>query len=182
MKKLIAIALLSIHLFNLGGYHLLYQYFIYQSDKVMNEHIARNMYNIHDLVEVKVPVHLSISSDWTEFETITGQIQFREDCYNYVKLKLTRDTIYVMCVPNYEKTRLINANIICAKSIADLPAGKHDNLPSLKKSGTDIYNYENSVFYLSRPVSDIKTYIADVSNKPTTVRGDTPYLPPDRLA
>lgn len=179
MRKLIASLLLSIHLFNLGGYHLLYQYFIYQSDRVMNEHIAHNMYNVHDLVEVKVPVHFQNITEWTDYQPVSGQIQFREACYNYVKLKITRDTLFVKCIPNYEKTRLINANVICAKNIADLPVSKRNNFPSQKKSGIDYYDHATLIFSFIKPVKAPKAYnIRQVSGINSALQ-DTPYMPPD---
>ena len=179
MKKLLAIFLLSIHLFNMGGYHVLYQYFIYQSDKVMNEHIAKNEYNVHELVQVKIPVSMPGIDNETTYQSISGQIQFRQGCYNYVKLRLTSDTMFVMCVPNYEKTRLLNSNVICAKQLADLPVSKHDNLPSIKKSGQEIYDFETFNFYLNSAVTDLRPLsVYKVLNLKTGMC-EKPFLPPD---
>lgn len=165
----------------MGGYHMLYQYFIYQSDKVMNEHIAKNQYNIHELVQVKIPVSMPGIYSETAYQSISGQIQFREGCYNYVKLKLTKDTMFVMCVPNYEKTRLVSSNIICAKQLADLPASKHDNLPSIKKSGQDIYNFETFNFYLNSTVTNLQSFtVFKVINSKKGMT-KTPFLPPEHI-
>ena len=76
MKKFFAIAMLALLLFNLGGYLLLFQYLIYQSDRSIIQKINNNHYKSSDLVEVKIPVHLNIQ-DWTEFEPISGVVQQR---------------------------------------------------------------------------------------------------------
>ncbi len=133
--------MLALLLFNSGGYALLFQYFIYRSDNSVNERINNNQYKNADLFEVKIPVHLNIQ-DWTEYGLVSGQVQFRDNSYNYAELKMTRDTIYLMCIPNPEKARLVNANIIYAKFVNDIPMSKKAHAPSVKKStGENEYNY-----------------------------------------
>ena len=129
MKRLIAIALLSIHLFSMGGYSLLFQYYIHQSDVKMVKEIFDNKVDNAKLIEIKIPVNMPTIQDWDEYEVITGQIQLKDAYYNYVRLRMTRDTMYFVCVPNTNKTRLVNANIITAKEINDVPISKkgHDS-------------------------------------------------------
>src|SRR5471030_3264569 len=102
MKKLIAITLLSLHLLSLYGYMAVYEYCVFQSNRLFNEQISQNKYKIDDLVAVKVPVSMPTIQDWKEYSFISGEVQFKNNCYNYVKIKMTRDTIYLMCIPNYE--------------------------------------------------------------------------------
>ncbi len=144
----------------------------------MNEHIARNMYNVHDLIMVKLPVSMPGIQNWTDFEHISGQIQFKKACYNYVKLKLTRDTIYVMCIPNYEKTRLISDNIINAKQIDDLPGAK-GNTMMLKKPGIDKFNLAILIFEVKNLILSIDTHYPITEVNPKGCFIETPYRPPD---
>lgn len=144
----------------------------------MNEHIARNMYNVHNLVMVKLPVSMPGIQNWTDFERISGQIQFKKACYNYVKLKLTRDTIYVMCIPNYEKTRLISENIINAKQIDDLPGSKGNNT-MLKKPGIDKFNLAVLIFEVKTRILSINTRYPITEVNPKGCFTETPYRPPD---
>lgn len=132
-------AMLALLLFNTGGYALLFQYLIYRSDHSISVRINTNHYKKADLVEVKIPVHLNIQ-DWVEYAPISGQVQLRNNSYNYAELKMTRDTMYLMCIPNIEKARLIKANIICARYVDDIPMGKKAHTAVLKKS-IDEYNY-----------------------------------------
>lgn len=173
--------LLSIHLFNLGGYTVLYQYFIYKSDRLINEKISRNMFNVHDLIEVKVPVNMPQITSWTSYQRISGQIQFRQGCYNYVKLKLTRDTMYVMCIPNYEKTRLISANIIYAKNIEDLPVSKKDYAFG-KKINLSEYNHFVILYNFNVPPTLISTAKSTTMLLHTSLYAGTPFQPPELLA
>lgn len=142
VKKLIAILLLALFSFNLGGYTLIFQYFIYKADRLMNEQISKDRYRPTDLVQIKIPVQLTLTSNWTDYEPVSGQVQLNNGCYNYVKLKITKDTLYLMCLPNYEKTRLVEANVICAREISDLPLSKKSHSTAPKLPGPDSkYNY-----------------------------------------
>jgi hypothetical protein len=152
-------AMLALLLFNLGGYSLLFQYLISRSDSyIINEKINKNRYVSSDLVEVKIPVHINTIQDWTEYEPISGQVQLSNACYNYAQLKLTRDTMYLMVIPNYLKTHLIKANIIYAKQVSDTPLSKKSHLPFIKKSIAETeYNYSVIRYNADIPANSIKT-------------------------
>lgn len=144
-------------MFTICGHLVLYQYFVYRSDKLFNDQISKNLYNVHDLVQIKVPAHTALAQNWSSFEKINGQIQFKNTCYNYVKLKLTKDTIYLMCVPNYEKTRLFNQNIINASQISDIPVTKKDHVPFGKSIDLGNYNYPVVLFRFSPTVVTLQS-------------------------
>lgn len=135
MKRLFAIVLLSVHLFNMGGYALCYQYFIHRADAQMVKQVYNDKINDSKFVELKIPVHMPTITDWTDYEVVAGQIQLKDAYYNYVKLKMTRDTMYLICLPNTAKTRLVAANIVTAKEISDVPMSKKGD-QALKKANT----------------------------------------------
>ena len=138
-------------IFNLGGYQLLFQYFIYQSDNFITEQINNNRYKSTDLVEVKIPVHLIIS-DWDAFQPIGGQVRFKDKVYNYAELRLTRDTMYLMCIPNHEKARIINAKNAYNKQINDIPVNKKSNLPLIKKNISENYYTHTDNKFINLPL------------------------------
>lgn len=153
MKKLVAIALLGLQIFTICGHLLLYNYFVYKSETALNERISNNAYNEQDLVEIKIPAHTAITQSWTEYQFINGQIQFKNTCYDYVKVKLTTDTIYLVCLPNNEKTRLFNQNIINARVIDDAPLSKKEQVPYGKTIDLGKYNYTLISYNFSSPVT-----------------------------
>ncbi|AMR30772.1 hypothetical protein A0256_04710 [Mucilaginibacter sp. PAMC 26640] len=181
MKRAVAIVLLTIHFFNLGGYLLLQMYALYQSDKFMNELISRNLYNPNSLIEIKIKQDKPIATDWTDFKNINGQIQLKETCYNYVKLKYAKDTLYVKCVPNYEKTKLIQSNIIYAKQVNDTPQDGKDNNSLLKKGGADSkYDHDTAEFsflcFSNLPPLVIKPRCLAIPSPFIAVQGRPPAL------
>ena len=152
MKRLTAIALLGLQVFTICGHLVLYHYFVYKSEKELSTRILNNEYTERDLVEVKIPAHTAITQSWTEYQYINGQIQFKNTCYDYVKVKLTADTIYLACLPNREKTRLFNQNIINAKVIDDAPVNKKQQVPFGKGIDLGKYNYTLVLYQFSSPV------------------------------
>ena len=168
-------------MFTICGQLALYQYFVYRSDKVFNEQISKNLYNVHDLVEIKVPAHTPVTQNWTTYERINGQVQFKNTCYNYVKLKLTRDTIYLMCVPNYEKTRLFNQNIIDARQLGDIQVNKKDHIPFGKTVDLGKYNHPITLFQFSPPVITLQAGNVSLAINQVQHCVATPHQPPKML-
>lgn len=146
MKRILAIGMLLALMFNMGGYMLLFNYFISQSDEFANEQISKGLYKPDELVEIKIPIQLPYITE-RQYESISGQIQLDGHNYNYVALKITSDTMYVKCVPNYEKTRLLSENIITATDVSDLPLQKKNHAPLEKKSGLDNEYFPEGMLY-----------------------------------
>jgi len=120
-------------------------------------------YSLDDLVSVKVPVKMPTIEDWKDYVPIAGQIQFENNSYNYVKLRMTRDTLYLLCIPNYKKTRLINQNIINARKIADIPNSKKDRVPFGKLSTLSDYNCQVVKYIFITPIATLKTKRASIN-------------------
>jgi hypothetical protein len=137
----------------MGGYMLLFQYFIKQSDSIANEQISRGLYKPSELVEIKIPVRMPYVQEQLEYQNISGHIEVSGSSYNYVAMKMTRDTMFVKCIPNYEKTRLVSEKVIMGKEISDLPLSKKNHAPVMKKSEVDTeYNYSSFHYELNVPI------------------------------
>jgi hypothetical protein len=140
-----------VHLFYIGGYSLVFQYFIHQADVQMVKQMYGNKIDDAKLVELKIPVNMPTVTDWSEYEVVAGQIQLKDAYYNYIRLKMTHDTMYFICLPNTAKTQLVKANIITAKQISDVPMSKKSD-PSAKKINTlseynlQAFQYQCGVF------------------------------------
>lgn len=144
VKKLIAILLLNVHLFNLGGYNLVFQYFIHQSEVQIVKEIYENKVDATKLVEIKIPVHLPNIHSWNSYVHDQGQLQLKGVYYNYLRYKVTQDTMSFICIANSVKTRLVNANLIIAKEISDVPLSKkgaHDSSQKKVNTGSE-YSFQ----------------------------------------
>jgi hypothetical protein len=95
-------------------------------------------------------------------------------------MKLTRDTIYLMCIPNYEKTRLVSENIITAKNVSDSPLAKKNHLPVVKKSGMDNnYYYPVTLFSLAANTAPLHKPGTDLKQIIPVAHLTTPAQPPE---
>jgi hypothetical protein len=177
MKRIIAITLLLIHLFYIGGQLAFHEYMVYKSDKFYNTQISENHYNINDLTEIRIPLAMPFATDWSNFETLNGSVQFKNTSYNYVKIKVTKTAIYLLCIPNYATTHLSEQNIIYARQIPDIPVPKKDHVPFGKINLAD-YNYQTIFFKFSAPIITIGTIIShnhfNICNSPITGTGQPP--------
>jgi len=178
LKKIIAATLLSIYLFNIGGQLVLHQYFVYLSDKFFNEQINNGQYNIGELTEVKIPVNMPGITDWSSYENIAGQIKFENASYNYVKMKITRHTLYLMCVPNYVTTHLANQNIIGAKRVKDAPVHKKNHVPYGKTMVLNKFSFAFLQFKFTPPFKGTAITIVQPVQQLLHHSPDIPEQPP----
>ncbi|MGN6492009.1 MAG: hypothetical protein ACTHLE_08450 [Agriterribacter sp.] len=122
MKRVFAILLFSVHLFNLAGYRLLFCYLQEQNGLQTLRHIERGNYADEDLVLVKIPVLLPYSTNWKEYERYDGEIEWGGVRYNYVKRRIFNDTLFLLCLPDIKGTQLADAHQRYAGQINDHPA------------------------------------------------------------
>ncbi len=180
---MIASVFLIVFLFNLGGYLLMFQYFIYRSDNLVNQRINHNRYKKTELVQMKIPMHTPAVINWPDYEQISGEVQINGFSYNYVGLKVTQDTMYMLCLPNYEKTRLIEADNTFGKQVNDNTQNKKsgNTLPKLTIPVSK-YSYQQTEFCFSSPVCIIPAagfhYLASLDQPSLSVSGQ----PPEHIA
>lgn len=157
---------------------LVHLYLVKKSDAFMNELISKNLYNPNALIELKIKQNLPAINEWSDYKNVNGQIQLKNACYNYVKLKYTKDTLYVKIVPNYAKTKLIESNIINARQINDIPVKDANQHSGVKKGGADntyqllsftykflAYEQRHSLV-LAEPFTDIPQPFLPVQGRP----------------
>jgi len=143
LKKLVAILLLSMHLFYLGGYMLAFQYFMNKSDDQIVSQLYGTGASSSKLIKLKIPVHMPTLDDWADYANIQGQVQVKDAYYNYVRIKMTKDTLYLICLPNTVKANLAKANIIMTKNLNDIPLSKKgpNNSSTKKAESTSSYDH-----------------------------------------
>jgi hypothetical protein len=186
MRKILAILLLCVHLFNLGGYRLVFSRL---EDKVGTQMVARldrSEYNDHDLIEVKVPVNLPYQTNWQDFERYDGEIQIAGVHYNYVKRKLQNDTLILMCIPNTDKMKLFNARETFFSLVNDMQQsenGKHPPLP-VKPVKILMAEYVSSLNNYS--LAGLQTIYINYNLAPSpgllSIYQESPIQPPDLIS
>lgn len=178
MKKVIAILLLAIQLFSVVGYQLFHRYFEYKSDQFYESQTRKGLYNINDLTEIKIPAKLPGLTNRAAYQNVLGLIQFENCSYNYVKMKVTRNAIYLMCIPNYTSTKLTYQNIINAKKVKDISVPKREHIPYAKLT-LQVNTYLQLVkFSFDSPVKFLSETVLHSAQKLVYHHADIPEKPP----
>ena len=130
MKKIAAILLIILFLFNLFGYRILFYYAQQQSDVALERNLDQNAYNENDLLTLAIPLSMPYQHNSDGFERFDGEITLNGNIYKYVKRKYCDGKIIFLCLPNHDKMHLEAAKNNYGTTINDLQsngAKKQDN-------------------------------------------------------
>ena len=126
LKKLTAILLLALFVFNTIGYRLLVEYALNQADYNLEARLDKGHYSESELITVKIPLNLPYQTNWKDFERVNGEMNVNGTIYKYVQRKVYNDTLILQCIPHEEKTELQQkANDYFGK-VNDLPGNDNN--------------------------------------------------------
>lgn len=133
-----------VFLFNTIGYKAIFSYL----EKEADSRIEAKISNIDELdkrlITVKIPINLPYHTDWSEFESVDGEMTFKNKTYKYVKRKVLRDTLILLCIDHTEKSQLQKSSADYYKKVNDL-APESNKKPVLKQAKTDYYQDSSSM-------------------------------------
>lgn len=179
MKKRIAIFFLCLHLFSLCATLALHAFMQYRSDRFFEKQISRGLYNLNDLTEIRIPANVPGITDWKDYVDMRGEVLFANGAYNYVKIKMTRTAIYLMCVPNYKTTQLCHENVIDARKFPDIPISKKEHVPFEKANNLSAFHYNGLSYCFLVPVLPVKPSLSSIDFLIVKSPVDAPSQPPE---
>ncbi|HWB28255.1 MAG TPA: hypothetical protein VG738_22435 [Chitinophagaceae bacterium] len=109
MKKLTAILLLALLLFNIIGYRVMFFFQQRKQDTAMEASFDKDAYNEADLLTVKINLSLPYETNWKDFERVDGVIRIEGKVYRYVKRRVFNGELILKCLPDEYSTRLQTA-------------------------------------------------------------------------
>jgi len=154
LKKITALFIIILFLFNLFGYRIVVDYMQQKADAQLEASLDNNAYDDSQLIELKVPINVPYQTNWSAFQRFDGEVEVNGVLYKYVKRKVVNDTLYVMCIPNTKKMHLQSAKDDFFKISNDLlqnNSKKSDNSKSnlAKIQLTDYIQYLSSINRIS---------------------------------
>ena len=173
MRKAISLLLLSVFLYNMLGYQVLFYFRAQAIENEINRSIDQGAVDESQLRVFKVPVPVYHQTD-QGFERVSGSLEYEGRFYEMVKRKLENDTIYVYCLCNEQKRELVSKlNDHVQTHVVDLeshkPVKPEKPLPALLKEYLPHVQGQ-----LSRP----EGYVADIAaRKPYPDHFSTRSLP-----
>jgi len=121
VKRIAAILLLILLLFNWVGYEFYTAILQDRADKTMVANLDQNNYTDAELISIKVPAtHLSSYVNSKEFQRVDGKIEIEGVQYNYVKRRFSEDSLELLCIPNKTATSIQTAKNEFFKLVNDL--------------------------------------------------------------
>jgi len=133
LKKLAAILLIILFLFNLFGYRILFYYAQQQSDVTLEHNLDQNAYNESELITLIIPLSIPYQHNSDGFERFDGEITLNGNIYKYVKRKYCDGKIIFLCLPDHDKMHLEVAKNNYVTNISDIQNSgtkKQDNSKS----------------------------------------------------
>lgn len=118
LKKLAAISLLVMLLFNTIGYRFFIQRLEAGADTRLERAIDAFHYNEADLVEITIPLNMPYYAD-KGIEYVSGKIEAAGKHYQYVKRKVENNTLHIWCIANTEKNKYIDYKASLAKTSSE---------------------------------------------------------------
>lgn len=106
MRKIAAILLLMLFVFNTIGYKLWFTIAMQNADTRLEAALDKNNFNEQDLFTLKIPINLPYQNSWASFERINGEITVDGETYMYVQRKVVNDTLFLQCIRHTEKINL----------------------------------------------------------------------------
>jgi hypothetical protein len=131
LKRLFSIAMLLLFLFNVVGYYLFFLGLRYQANVVMNQRLETADYKVDETITFKVPITVPYYADSKDYERVNGSFEHHGEFFKFVKQKLERDTLYIVCIKDRREKQIFNAMTDFVKLSNDLPSSSQHTLKLL---------------------------------------------------
>ena len=118
-------------IFNLAGYKWLFSAIEENATANLEQKITAGKYSDEQLVEIRIPLNMPYYSD-KGYENVYGEADWNGEHYRYVKRKVSGNTLYLLCLPNKEKTSIVKVKNEFTKAVNDIPGNEQG---SQQKSG-----------------------------------------------
>jgi hypothetical protein len=138
--------------FNLAGYRWLFSAIEKNATANLEQKISAGQYSDEQLVEIRIPLNMPYYSD-KDYEEVYGETDFNGEHYQYVKRKVSDNTLYLLCLPNKDKTSIVKVKNEFTKAVNDVPGNKEG---SQQKSG--LIKLLTTEFRVNETAFDINNY------------------------
>ncbi len=181
MKKLAAILLLALFLFNTVGYYLLVNWMDHKQDIAFTRQIDNRQYDESSLIEISVPLALPYYNN-SSYERIDGEVTVKGITYKYVERKVENGMLLVRCLPDYGKQQLQEKAVNYFAGVnglkQDAPQKNSDSRQIIKNIVTDFEELQlvavSSIF--NSLTSDYAIFNSKIKS---SLYRDTPEQPPE---
>jgi hypothetical protein len=112
LKKIAAILLTCLLLFNWYGYRFVINYLQKKADGQLEARLDVNDYTESELIEIRIPLNMPYQNNSSSFERHYGEVNLDGKIYSYVKRKVENGYLILKCIPNDLKLQIEKADNI----------------------------------------------------------------------
>lgn len=109
MKKVFAVLVLFVFLFNTGGYYIFFLGLHFNATAKLSQQLDQGNYSSGETYEFKIPLVVPYPIQETGYDRAYGNFEHDGEFYSLVKQKLENDTLYIVCIKNHMKKQLAEA-------------------------------------------------------------------------
>lgn len=137
--------LLTIFLFQVGGYYFVFLALRHHADQKLTERIDANLNLNEEAVEFKIPVVLPYPIYAQGFQRVDGRFEHEGEFYKLVKQKHEKDTLYVVCIRDEQTRELTNTLKDYVQLTHGLNSTHQKAMNLISKVATDFYSEAHSM-------------------------------------
>lgn len=131
MKKLVAITVLIVFLLNAVGLYGILLGLQFKVAFEANKQLDDDQYSISETITFSIPIAIPYSIDEQDFHRVAGEFVHQGEVYRFVKQKLNKDTLYIVCIKDAKSKKINQALADYVKTFTDRPF-------STKQQGTKL--------------------------------------------
>jgi hypothetical protein len=106
LKRLLSIFFLTIFLFNVGGYYVVFWGLQYQANRIVQKQLDNGTYAVSAEVTLSIPLTLPYPIYEEGFTRVNGSFEYQGTQYKLVKQKIESDKLIVVCIKDEKSTNL----------------------------------------------------------------------------
>jgi hypothetical protein len=182
LRKIAAILLLLLLLFNWYGYRIVISILQQKEDRKLQTLIDQSRYDESDLLEIRVPLNMPYLQRVTENERLYGEIEIDGKLYSYVRRIVNSDTVILQCINPKSKTLLQTLDNDLTRANAGLDAdhpGKQQQQSSFAKNFWSVYDGQSPGYSTEGYIIADAPWLSSYSFHIPEVNNNTPHQPPE---
>ena len=133
MKRAFSIFFLALFLFNVGGYYFVYWGLQSNAKKDLLHRLDADNYAAEDVIVISLPMALPYPLQQQGYERIDGEFEYHGEYFRLVKQRLDNDTLFMVCIKDHHKKKLVKVLNEYSNYANNLPIGADRTLDMFGK-------------------------------------------------